>query len=105
MKTPADKKIVMTFHSHQVKDVSWWWKMQLHFPPGATAETVLPIVVNDGLGEPVAVGVLEFAGKRLRIRDGKSSMTYGEFIAGKHAKSIWLYRHGIAPIPGSLTFE
>lgn len=81
------------------------WKMQLHFPTDADADTSIPITIADGNGVPVDVAVMEFAGKRIRVRDGKAEITYADFIAGKHAKSIWLYRHGILPIPGMLTFE
>lgn len=105
MNTPPDKKITMTFHSHPTKHLYMRWKMQLHFPPGASAETIIPITVIDGEGKDVDVAVLEFAGKRIRIKDGKGELSYADFIAGKHAKAIWLYRHGILPIPGMLTFE
>lgn len=105
MQTPPDKTITMTFHSHPTKRLEMRWKMQLRFPPGATAETVLPMTLVDGEGAKIDNAVLEFAGKRIRVRDGAASITYADFIAGKHEKSVWLYRHGILPIPGSLTFE
>ncbi len=105
MKTPPGKQITMTFHSHPTKHLYMRWKMQLHFPAGAGEDAVLPLTVVDGEGAPVDVAVLEFAGKRIRVRDGKAALSYADFIAGKHAKSIWLYRHGMLPIPGSLTFE
>lgn len=105
MKTPPAKKITMTFHSHPTKHLYMRWKMQLHFPADAGPNTVLPITIADGEERPVDVAVLEFAGKRIRIKDGKGELSYADFIAGKHAKSVWLYRHGILPIPGILTFE
>ena len=60
---------------------------------------------EDGDGRNVDVAVLEFAGKRIDVRDGKAQISYADFIAGKHEKSIWVYRHGILPIPGFLAFE
>ena len=54
---------------------------------------------------PVSEAVFEFAGKRLRVRDGRTSILYSDFVRGKHAKSVWVYRHGMLPIPGGLTFE
>ena len=105
MKTPPDKKITMTFHSHPTTHLYMRWKMQLHFPTDAREDTVIPITIIDGEGVPVDVAVLEFAGKRIRVKDGKAEITYAEFIAGKHAKNVWLYRHDILPIPGILTFE
>ena len=95
----------MTFHSHPTKHLYMRWKMRLRFPANAGPQTMLPITVEDGEEVPVDVAVLEFAGKRIRIRDGKAEIAYADFIAGKHAKSIWLYRHGILPIPGFLSFE
>lgn len=105
MQTPPDKQIAMTFHSHPTKSLKMRWKMQLVFPPGATAQTLLPLTLVDGEGAAIDTAVLEFAGKRIRIADGKAQLAYADFIAGKHAKAIWLYRHGMLPIPGSLTFE
>ena len=105
MRSPADKRIAFKFHSHPTKHLSLRWKMQLHVPAGAGEDAVVPLTVVDGEGAPVDVAVLEFAGKRIRVRDGKAVLPYADFIAGKHAKSIWLYRHGMLPIPGSLTFE
>lgn len=105
MNTPPDKQITMTFHSHPTKHLYMRWKMQLHFPAGASSGAVIPITIINGEGVPVDGAVLEFAGKRIRINGGKASITYDDFIAGKHAKPIWLYRHGILPIPAMLTFE
>lgn len=105
MTTPADKQITMTFHSHPTKHLYMRWKMQLRFPPGAGPDTVIPISMVDGDGQNVDVAVLEFAGKRIKVRDGKAQISYSDFIAGKHEKSIWVYRHGILPIPGFLSFE
>ncbi len=105
MNTPPDKKITMTFHSHPTRHLYMRWKMQLHFPQGAGKDATIPITIADGEGKNVDVALLEFAGKRIRVRDGKAEISYADFIAGKHEKSVWLYRHGILPIPGSLTFE
>lgn len=104
MKTPPDKTITITFHSHQTKDRRMWWRARLTFPPGATGETPLPLAVEDGLGRPVASGVLELAGQRLAVADGSATLLYRDFIAGKHEKGLWLHRKGMLPIPGALTF-
>ena len=45
------------------------------------------------------------AGQRLAVRDGAASITYADFVKGKHEPAIWLYRKGKAPVPGALTFE
>lgn len=105
MKTPADKSLSFTFHSHPEKDMSLRWKIKLHFPGGATAEAMLPITVHDGNGAPVKSGVFEFAGQRLAVSDGRSELRYADFVKGKHEKSVWLYRDGMKPVPGGLTFE
>ena len=105
MKTPPDKTITMTFGSHPNKNPLMRWKAHLTFPAGADAKTVLPFAIEDGEGTPVKSGVFELAGQKLKIRDGKSSMTYGAFVAGRHSTGLWLRLRGRDPIPGGLTFE
>ena len=105
MKTPACKQITMTFHSHPTKSLAMRWTAKVHFPPGADGDTPLAIDMVDGEGTLVSEAVFEFAGKRLRVRDGRTSILYSDFVRGKHAKSVWVYRHGMLPIPGGLTFE
>ena len=104
MKTPADKTIAWTFGSHPMKRLESRWTAKLTFPPGATAETVLPIELLDGTGEPVEAGVFEFAGRQLPVRAGAASITYADFIKGKHEVALWLHRPGLPPVPGGLTF-
>lgn len=104
MKTP-DRQIVFAFASHPTKDPKLRWQTFLTFPPGAGPETILPMTFADGEGTPVAEGSFEFAGRRIPVADGRGSMTYAEFVAGKHAVPIWLHRPGMEPIPGGLTFE
>lgn len=104
MKTPEEKTITMLFGSHPMRDLRQRWEIRLTFPAGATAATMLPIDVRDGEGTPIARAVFEFAGKSLAIRDGKGEIAYADFIAGKHEKSLWLHRPGLAPVPGGLTF-
>ena len=104
MKSPADKKIVFFFHSHPTKDIKMQWRAEVTFPPGATAKTPLGISVVDGEDEPVKDAVFEFAGTELQVKDGAASMTFAEFIAGKHSVPIWLHRKGKKPVPGVPTF-
>ena len=105
MKTPADKRITFTLYSHPMKDLKMRWKAWLAFEPGSTDETAAGLTVVDGEGTPVAEGELEFAGMRTAVRDGKGSVSCGDFAKGKHEQAIWLYRKGAAPVPGALTFE
>ena len=104
MKTPEGKTISFMFHSHPTKDMKMRWIARITFPPGSTAETVLPITIVDGEEHPVASGVFEFAGQKLKVRDGEASMTFAQFVAGKHSVPIWLHREGMKPIPGVPTF-
>jgi len=105
MKTPADKRIMLTFYSHPMKNVKHRWKAYLVFNPGSTDETSAELRVEDGEGAPVDVGTLELAGQRLAVKDGQASLRCGDFVKGKHEGAIWLYRPGIEPVPGALTFE
>ena len=104
MKTPSDKKIAFYFVSQEVSPVEDRWSARVHFPPGAGAETVLPIEVMDGNEEPVADAVLEIFGQRLNVSAGAASTTYADFIAGVHSMPVWMHRKGKKPVPGGLTF-
>ena len=104
MRTPPDKKIAFTFMSEPSVHTALRWSARLEFPPGATADTVLPITVLDGNEEPVESARLELAGRQMQVRGGRASMTYAEFVAGKHSTPLWLYRNGMPPVPGGLTF-
>lgn len=105
MKTPADKSIAFTFASHPTKNPVERWKAVLSFPPDAGPESVLTISLIDGNGNPVEEGVFEFAGRKLRVSAGSTELTYADFIRGKHETALWVYRPGMPPIPGGLTFS
>ena len=105
MKTPVDKRIVLTFYSHPMKELKLRWKALLTFEPGSTDATPATVSIADGEGTPVKSGTFELAGQRIRIRDGVGTLPCGDFVKGKHEPAIWLHRRGLAPIPGALTFE
>ena len=105
MKTPADKKITFTLYSHPTKDPKMRWKALAVFAPGSTDESFAEITVNDGEGTPVAAGTFEFAGAKTLIKEGTGKLRCGDFARGKHEPAIWLYRKGMSPVPGALTFE
>ena len=105
MKTPVDKRIVLTYYSHPMKDLKMRWKALLAFAPGSTDATPAEIEIADGEGAPVKGGVFELAGQSIRIKDGKGTVPCGDFVNGKHETAIWLHRKGMVPVPGALTFE
>ena len=105
MKTPADRTIVFRFASHPAKDPRMWWSASLEFPPGSDENSTLPITVLDGEQKPIASAVFEFAGQRIKVKDGKGSITYSDFIKGKSSIPLWMHRKGLPPVPGGLTFE
>ena len=105
MKTPADKKITLTIYSHPMKDLKMRWKAQVTFAPGSTDDSFAEIAMADGEGAPVAQGKFEFAGQTVDIADGRGRLRCGDFVRGKHEPAIWLYRKGMSPVPGALTFE
>lgn len=104
MKAPADRAIAFTFKSHPMRDPAACWTARLVFPAGAVAATRLAIQFVDGNGAPVPTGVFEFAGQRLAVRDGAATISYADFVKGKHESSLWLHRPGQPPVPGGLTF-
>ena len=105
MKTPQDKKIMLTFYSHPMKNLKMRWKALLTFEPGSTDASAAELSVVDGEGTPVANGVFQLAGQRIVVRDGLGRLACGDFAKGKHEPAIWLHRKGVEPVPGALTFE
>ena len=105
MKTPPDKRIVMTLYSAQVADPSLRWKAKVVFEPGSTDDSPVVISVTTREGEPIKEGVLEFLDRRLPVKDGRTEVTCRDFIAGKHARAVWLHRKGLQSVDGGLTFE
>ena len=104
MKTPDDKTIAFTFMSHPEKLPELRWTAKVTFPPGSGPDTVLPITVEDGNEEPVESGTLELAGRKIPVKDGRAELLYSDFVKGRHSVPLWLYRDGVRPVPGGLTF-
>ena len=105
MKTPEDKRITLTLYSHPMKDPKMRWKALVAFEPGSTDDSFAAVTMADGEGTSVAAATFEFAGCRIAIRDGQGVMRCGDFVKGKHEPAIWVYRKGMAPVPGAVTFE
>ena len=105
MKTPDDKRITLTYQSLPSKNATFRWKARLTFEPGSTDNDVAEMEVFNGDGVNVASGILEFAGLRLKVKDGRTSVRCGDFVKGKHDPSIWLHRKGSPSSPGVVTFE
>ena len=103
MKTPADKTVIFTFVSHPTSHIPWRWTATLTFPAGANESSALPLEIVNGEGDPVT-GTFEFAGRQIPVKEGKGTLSYADFIKGKHATGVWLHRKGIEPVPGILTF-
>ena len=104
MKTPDDKTIAFTFMSHPEGLPEQRWKAKLTFPPGSGKDSILPITVVDGNEDPIGFGTLELAGMKIPVTDGCASIKYSDFVKGKHSVPLWLYRDGVQPVPGGLTF-
>jgi hypothetical protein len=63
------------------------------------------LICLDGEGVEIESGEFEFAGMRIAVKDGRGSFRCGDFVSGKHAPAVWMYRPGLSPVPGMLTFE
>lgn len=105
MKTPADKNVKFTFVSILRNDSRLSWRAVLSFPPGATADTTLLFDVQNQDGKRVESGVLEIFGLKLAVEKGSASLSYSQFIFGKHETLISLDRPNIPKVPGELTFQ
>lgn len=105
MRTPADKRVVFTLYSHPMKEAKLRWKATLAFEPGSTDRSFAALEIKDGEGGPVEKGVFEFAGAKIKVKDGVGRLKCAQFVKGKHEGAIWLHRKGQPPVPGALTFE
>jgi hypothetical protein len=105
LRTPGDKRIILNYHSLPSKNAAFRWKAVLVFEPGSADGDEAEIEVFDGDGSKVESGILEFAGRRLKVKDGRTSITCGDFAKGKHDPSLWLHRKGRPSSPGVVTFE
>ena len=61
-------------------------------------------MVVDGNDAPVESGTLELAGVKIPVKEGRAEILYADFVKGKHSVPLWLYRDGMQPVPGGLTF-
>ena len=105
MRTPQGKTITFTFMSQPTKDPAGCWVAKLTFPGGSDENSVFPIEIVQGDGSPVPEAVFELAGRRLAVLDGKSRISFADFVRGKHESALWLHRKDFPePIPGGLTF-
>ena len=104
MKAPEEKRIAFTFMAEPSLHSELRWTARMEFPPGASADTMLPISVTDGDGNQVESATFEFAGKNLKVRNGHAEISYADFIKGKHSVPLWLHRSGVPPVAGGLTF-
>ncbi len=105
MHTPKDKEIVFTLYSHPVKCLDMRWKARLAFGANSSDNSKAILTIVDGNNAPIKLGIFEFAGSMIKVKDGQGSLKCGDFIKGVHEKAIWLHRKGMVPIPGALTFE
>lgn len=105
MKTPIDKKIVFTIYSHPTRNPSLRWKATLTFEPGSTDGSFASLSVVDCDGSPISEGIFDFAGRHLKVENGRGRLRCADFVKGKHDGAIWFRRPGGVPVPGALTFE
>lgn len=82
-----------------------WWSASLEFPAGSDETTMLLITALDGEQKPIKSAIFEFAGQHIKVKDGKGSISYADFIKGKSSVPLWMHRKGFPPVPGGLTFE
>ena len=104
MTSPEGKTLSFLFMSVPGTRDQHRWSVRATMPPGSTAETPLAIVATGEDDVPIAKGTFEFMGTRVRIAEGKGSLTFGEFVNGIHETGVWMMRPGHPPVPGALTF-
>ena len=104
MKSPEDKTLSFLFWCVPGTRAPDFWSVRVTIPPGATAETALDVSATGENSVPVAKGSFEFMGARVKIANGKGSLSFGDFVKGIHETGVWMIRPGHPPVPGALTF-
>ena len=90
------------------------FRMRMYNADGSEAEMcgnaslcVGKYIHDRGLSYKTEISLMTGAGikiLKLTVKDGEASMTFAQFVAGKHSVPIWLHRDGMQPIPGVPTF-
>ena len=93
MQTPEEKTITFTLHSQPMKDPKARWKVSVTFAAGSSDASPAEVTAVDGDGMKIA------------LQNGKGTFRCADFVAGKHESAVWMYRPGMSPVPGMLTFE
>lgn len=80
------------------------WRTEVTVPPCAVAETPVTARTRRANGAPVESGVLRLAGRALRVADGVSTLSFGDFLSGMDDTDVSLAEPGGSPVKGALTF-
>ena len=80
------------------------WFVELTVPARATVGTKLTIQVGDRVRHPISSGTIEIAGKSLPFSEGRTEITYEDFLSGLRNSRVAVCREGAAPVPGRLLF-
>lgn len=103
MKSP-DKTLFFFFRSVPMERNADMWIVRATLPSNASPETPMSLDATDGDEKPLDSAVFEFSGCRVKIFGGRGAVPYGDFVKGMDDKGVWMFRTGLKPVPGYLTF-
>jgi hypothetical protein len=103
MKSP-DKTLFFFFRSIPKELNEDIWIVRAVLPPNAVADTPMSVEATDGNETPLESATFEFVGCRVKIENGKGTLSYGDFVKGMGETAVWMFRPGREPVPGGLTF-
>lgn len=96
-----DEPVTFVFASDGEPDAAQAWRAELAVPPGATAETPVPLVVEGG---GLAGGVFSISGCALPLENGSAEIPFGLFLAGIRNTDVALRRADGESVAGRLLF-
>ena len=99
----AQEDITFVFEADDRQDGKASWRAELTIPAAASAETMLPLVLNAGDGTPLD-GIFKIAGIALPVTRGSAMLPLGVFLSGMREAEVEFSSLDAKSTKGSLVF-
>ncbi len=103
LKAPGEE-VKFVFSAEAERGETPAWRAEVTVPPGADDATPVDVSVRFADGSPAADAAFKVAGRVLRIADGVSSMSFGDFARGLGDSEVALISPRTGESKGTLSF-